>query len=274
MKKTIKLLSSFTLTLILLLSTTLTIFAADSTVTFNGESSGFTFTPGSEYTQTDLFDNFKDVMPGDTLTETITVSNKSKDSDYIKLYIRALAHDEEGNPLTYNEAFEAADGKDQAGIVGQRDETVATMADFLAQLSMKIYNGETLIFDASPDELDGLAENVLLGTFRQGESGTLKVELKVPIELGNEYASRVGEVDWIFTVEALDDPKPTPTPTPTPTPDEEPEEEPQPESTPTPEMVMPSTGDNANLGLYIGLMLASIVILLVIKNRLSKHNKE
>ena len=92
----------------------------------------------------------------------------------------------------------------------------------------------------------------------------------MPIELGNEYASRVGEVDWIFTVEALDDPKPTPTPTP----EEDPEEEPQPESTPAPEVVMPSTGDNANLGLYIGLMLASIVILLVIKNRLSKHNKE
>lgn len=272
MKKLTKLLSSFTLSFILMLSTAITSFAADSTVTFNGESAGFTFTPGSEYTQHDLFDNFKNVMPGDTLTETITVSNKSKDSDYIKLYIRALAHDEEGNPLTYDEAFEAADGKDQAGVDGQRDETVATMADFLAQLSMKVYNGDALIYDASPDELDGLAENVLLGTFRQGESGTLKVELKVPIELGNEYASRVGEVDWIFTVEALDDPKPTPTPTPTP--DEEPEEEPQPESTPTPEVVMPSTGDNANLGLYIGLMLASIVILLVIKNHLSKHNKE
>lgn len=263
MKKTIKLLSSFLLTLILLLSATLTSFAADSTVTFNGESAGFTFTPGSEYTQTDLFDNFKNVMPGDTLTESITVTNKSKDSDYIKLYIRALAHDEAGNPLTYDEAFEAVDGKDQSGVAGERDETVVTMADFLAQLSMKVYNGETVIFDASPDEVDGLKENVLLGTFRQGESGTLTVELQVPIELGNAYASRVGEVDWIFTVEALDDPEP----------EEEPEEEPQPEETPAP-IITPGTGDNLHLGRYIVLMILCVVVLLVGKNHIAKRDKE
>lgn len=263
MKKTIKLLSSFLLTLILLLSTTLTIFAADSTVTFNGESAGFTFTPGSEYTQHDLFDNFKNVMPGDTLTETITVTNKSKDSDYIKVCIRAVAHDENGNPLSYNEAFEAADGKNQSGVAGQRDETCVSMADFLAQLSMKVYNGGELIYDASPDELDGLEKNVLLGIFRQGESGTLTVELQVPIELGNEYASRVGEVDWIFTVEALDDPEP----------EEEPEEEPQPEETPAP-VISPGTGDNLHLGRYIVLMILCVVVLLVGKNHIAKRDKE
>ena len=244
MKKIIKLLSSLTFSVILMLSTTLTSFAADSTVTFNGESAGFTFKPGSEYSQTDLFDNFKNVMPGDTLTETITITNKSKDSDYVKIYLRAEALD------------------------AQRNDNAAAMADFLAQLAMKVYNGETLIYDASPDEVDGLKENVLLGTFRQGESGTLTVALEVPMELGNEYASRVGEVDWIFTVEGLDDPKPTPTPTP----DEEPEEEPQPESTPVP--VLPSTGDNANLGLYIGLAVASIVILFAIMKRFSKSAKQ
>lgn len=270
MKNLTKLLSSFTLSIILLFSTTLTIFAADSTVTFNGESAGFTFTPGSEYTQHDLFDNFKNVMPGDSLTETITIANKSKDSDYIKLYIRALAHDEDGNPLTYSESFEAADGKDQAGIDGERDETVVTMADFLAQLSMKIYNGDELIYDASADELDGLAENVLLGTFRYGESTTLRVELEVPMGLGNEYANRVGEVDWIFTVEALDDPKPSPTP-------DEPDEESQPEVTPTPGMgggtdIM--TGDNLHFGRYIVQMVVCIVVLLVVKKRIAKRDKE
>ena len=177
--------------------------------------------------------------------------------------MRAVAHDENGNPLTYDEPFEAADGKDQAGIASQRDETVAAMADFLAQLSMKIYNGETLIYEASPDELDGLAENVLLGTFRQGESTTLTVELAVPMELGNEYANRVGEVDWIFTVEALDDP--------------EPEEESQPESTPVPPTETTDsviTGDNLQLGRYIVLMLVCIVVLLVMKKLITKQDKE
>ena len=45
----------------------------------------------------------------------------------------------------------------------------------------------------------------LLGTFRTGETAELKVELTVPIELGNEYANRVGEVDWVFHVEAYNE---------------------------------------------------------------------
>ena len=259
MKKITKLLSSFTLSLILMLSTVLTSFAADSTVTFNGESAGFTFTPGSEYTQTDLFDNFKNVMPGDKVTESITITNKASDCDYVQVYLRAVAHDEEGNPLTYDEAFEAADGKDQAGVAGQRDETSVTMADFLAQLSMKVYQGEKVLFEASPDELGGLSENVFLGELRQGETTTLTVELAVPIELGNEYASRVGEVDWVFSVEALYDPV------------EEPEDsQPDRPSSGT----VTTTGDNSQIGLYIVLVLICGVVLLVIRKHAKKQNGE
>ena len=79
------------------------------------------------------------------------------------------------------------------------------MTEFLSKLSMKVWNGTELIYDASPDQLDGLKSNKLLGTFRTGETATLKVELSVPIELGNEYANRVGEVDWIFHVEAYNE---------------------------------------------------------------------
>lgn len=84
-------------------------------------------------------------------------------------------------------------------------ESVATMTEFLSKLSMKVWNGTELIYDASPDQLDGLKSNKLLGTFRTGETVTLKVELSVPIELDNKYANRVGEVDWIFHVEAYNE---------------------------------------------------------------------
>ena len=204
MKQTFRNLSSLLLALVMILSMSVTAFAADSTITFNGAQEGFDFQPGSEYTATDLFDNFKDVMPGDQLTETIQVKNEATDCDYIKLYMRAVIHDENGNPLTYSEAFENADGKDQANIDGQRDETVATMQDFLSQLTMRIYNGDELIYEASPDEAGALVNNVLLGTLSTGESLTLKVELDVPIELGNEYANRVGEVDWVFLAECIE----------------------------------------------------------------------
>ena len=78
------------------------------------------------------------------------------------------------------------------------------MQDFLSQLTMRIYNGDEIIYNASPNEAGALVNNVLLGTLSKGESLNLKVELDVPIELGNEYANRVGEVDWVFLAECFE----------------------------------------------------------------------
>ena len=190
MKKMIKQGFSLLLTLMMLMGLSMTAFAASPSITFEGFSKGFDFQPGSEYTETDLFGSFKNVMPGDTVTETITFTNSATDCDFVNLYMRAEAHDETDNPLSPKVA---------------EKETVATMTEFLSKLSMKVWNGTELIYDASPDQLDGLKSNKLLGTFRTGETATLKVELSVPIELDNKYANRVGEVDWIFHVEAYNE---------------------------------------------------------------------
>ena len=190
MKKACKAICSLVLMLLMVMSLASTAFAASPSITFNGFSKGFDFQPGSEYTETDLFGSFKNVMPGDTVTETITFTNSAADCDFVNLYMRAEAHDETANPLSSKVA---------------EKETVVTMTEFLSKLSMKVYNGTELIYDASPDQLDGLKNNVFLGTYRSGEKATLKVELNVPIELGNEYANRVGEVDWIFHVEAYNE---------------------------------------------------------------------
>lgn len=187
MKKSFKAITSLVLMLLVVVSMSVTAFAASPSITFEGFSKGFDFQTGSEYTETDLFGSFKNVMPGDTVTETITFTNSADDCDFVNLYMRAEAHDETENPLSPKVA---------------EKETVATMTEFLSKLSMKVWNGTELIYEASPDELDGLKTNRLLGTFRTGETATLKVELTVPIDLGNEYANRVGEVDWIFHVEA------------------------------------------------------------------------
>lgn len=190
MKKSCKAIFSLVLMLLMVMSLASTALAASPSITFNGFTSGFDFQPGSEYTETDLFGNFKNVMPGDTVTETITFTNSATDCDFVNLYMRAEAHDETDNPLSPKVA---------------EKESVATMTEFLSKLSMKVWNGTELIYEASPDELDGLETNRLLGTFRTGETATLKVELTVPIDLGNEYANRVGEVDWIFHVEAYNE---------------------------------------------------------------------
>ena len=213
MKKMTNRLLSLGLVLIAVAVLTIPVLAADAVVRRDGTSGLVIETTGSGYTDTDLFNNFKDVMPGDERTETITIKNSVNGFDYVKLYIRAEAHDEEGNPLTYSEPFENEDGHDQADIDGVRDETVVTMADFLSKLTMEVYlvnadGTKQSIFSASPDETAQLTDNVLLGTFAKGKSAKLEAVLTVPAGLGNEYAYRVGEVDWVFTVEGFNNEKP------------------------------------------------------------------
>ncbi|MBQ4051850.1 MAG: Cna B-type domain-containing protein [Oscillospiraceae bacterium] len=191
MKKFLKRLSSFVLAFVVAAGFSAQVFAADSTVTYEGNKKGFTFAPGSEYTATDLFDGFKGVMPGDKLTEKITIKNEASYCDYIRVYLKAKAHDEE-NPLSEG--------------VAASGETVATMTDFLSKLYLEVYEGEDLIYAASPDQTDGLTEPVYLGRLNLDETKTLTVKLNVPIELDNKYAKRVGEVDWVFMAEEFTSP--------------------------------------------------------------------
>ena len=190
MKKSCKAVFSLVLMLLIVMSLSSTAFAASPSITFKGFTSGFDFQPGSEYTETDLFNSFKNVMPGDTVTETITFTNSASDCDFVNLYMRAEAHDETANPLSPKVA---------------EKETIAAMTEFLSKLSMKVWNGTELIYDAAPNELGGLGSNKFLGTFRSGETATLKVELSVPNDLDNKFADRIGEVDWIFHVEAYNE---------------------------------------------------------------------
>lgn len=191
-----RLFSSMLLALVLLLSMAVTAYAKDSSVTYEGGAEKFVFLSGSDYSETDLFDNFKGVMPGDTLTQKVTVKNDYRGSDKVKIYMRAETHEEDDSWLS--DSTEAAIAN------------AVSMADFLHQLSMTVKNGDEVIYDANVDELDGLEKNVLLGTFYPGQQIELTVELNVPIELGNEYANRIGEVDWVFVAEEINDPDPEP----------------------------------------------------------------
>lgn len=193
--------------------------AGTVTFTIQDGNKGIDVTPGSSYTDTDLFGGFKDVMPGDTKTETITIENKRTDYDHVDVYLSVVPHSEgvynddgtlkSGNPLNYDEKYENTDGKDQSGVDGQRDETLESMQDFLNQLTMNIYTG-------TGDDKKLVAENVIpgveltgqplkLATINKNNSATLTVELIVPLEMDNRYAYRVGEVDWKFTVQGGND---------------------------------------------------------------------
>lgn len=181
MKKIIPLLIAF----LLALSSALPASAADGKVTYRGNAGNFVFEPGTEHSVTDLFPNFKGVMPGDTLTQKITVKNNADNKVKVKLYMRSLGAQEDSK-------------------------------EFLSRLSLKVgksaENEMAYMFDAAASETAQLTDWVCLGTLYSGGEVNLDVSLTVPVELDNAFQNKIGYLDWEFMVEEFpaepDDPKP------------------------------------------------------------------
>ena len=216
-----------------------------------------------DYTQTDLFPAFKKVMPGDELSQTIYIQNDWNSKDFIRLSMMAVLHDEEGNPISEDVLSEL-----KADERNKMESELAYMHDFLHQLTLTVKAGEETIYEGHPDELtkgfeDGEAYS--FGKIRSGNTVKLDVTLSVPAELGNEYAGRIGEVDWKFIWSGHNDPRPDPDPKPEPKPDPEPEpEEPPVIIIPDPEIPLappdepipeaPKTGDESQTVLWAGVL--------------------
>ncbi|MBR4086260.1 MAG: hypothetical protein IKK30_00190 [Clostridia bacterium] len=159
---------------IIALSVALSAFAAEGKVTYSGNAGNFIFEPGSEHSPTDLFPNFKGVMPGDILTQKITVKNDADNKVKVKIYLRSL---------------------------GAQEDSV----EFLSQLGLKVAkssdNEMAYMFDAATNEKAQLTDWVCLGTLYSGGKVNLDVTLNVPVSLENEFQSEIGKLDWEFKIE-------------------------------------------------------------------------
>ena len=170
MKKIITIL----ITLAVLLSSTVTVFAADGKVTYSGNAGNFVFEPGSDHSLTDLFPNFKGVMPGDTLTQKITVKNNADNKVKVKIYIRSL---------------------------GAHEDSVEFLSQFGLKVAKSSDNEMAYMFDAAANETAQLTDWVCLGTLYSGGEVNLDVTLDVPTSLDNEYQSKIGYLDLECMVE-------------------------------------------------------------------------
>ncbi|MDD6315684.1 MAG: MucBP domain-containing protein [Clostridia bacterium] len=173
----------FCLSVVSLAAEVLDSHSPESTVTLRRKAdagSGVEFVFSSDR---DLWDSFKNMMPGDTMQREITVRSEVSTYDvyfYARLCDLDVDHawDDEENLLADEKAAELISVK-----VWKKDAKTGALT-------------ELQVMDAGEK-----TKGVDLGRFRRDSEVTLVVEVSVSPEMGNQYQEREGYIDWIFYAE-------------------------------------------------------------------------
>lgn len=165
----------------------------------DGTNAHFTFTHTGKGSDTNLFPNFSNCMPGDSLTQTIRVQADSKNGvQGAKIYLRAEidgdASAKEDSAISYNDVL------DHIGMTVSKNGVVIASSK-----TAKLFN--------QLDAVDGLKSNVFSNVFI-AEVGpkTDPVDLDVTIDvdpaMGNAFQEAAAHITFVFSVEDNELPPP------------------------------------------------------------------
>lgn len=185
----------------------MTALAADTdsiNVEGSGTASGSTHV--QVYQDKDLFSNMKELMPGDTISNQVTVANTSSRS--VTVYLKA-----------YPEFIGSADGLEATRVRTESNGALSTASadgktfrsDILDQISMTLKLGDEILYQGSADGVnpdEGYAAmvdgdyGISLGSFAANTQETMTIELTLPgPAFDNSFESKFDAVDWVFCVE-------------------------------------------------------------------------
>lgn len=170
-----KILKSIIVITMMVMSMT-SIYGADTNVTFDGNAEDFVFLDGSK----DLFDNFKNIMPGETRQQKITLKND--DHRELRFYL-------------------------SADVLNSLDTDTSGLSIY----NISITNNGEVFYDGTLDDLAALSagrmsDDTLLATLQKGEETNVTMVLEVDGDsMDNTYQNREGLIQFNFSVEELDD---------------------------------------------------------------------
>ena len=153
--------------------------ADQPTVTYDHKLKAFTFnrTPyvtGNDQRQyPDLFDGFKNLMPGDEISQKITV--KAENAPYGTTYITLRTDPDNKGDIT------EAEKEDYQKLLESDDVT------------LEVKQGDKVLSDGD------LSNGVLLAKLRNGDKVELDVTLKIDKEAGNELQGLQAGIGWVFS---------------------------------------------------------------------------
>ena len=161
----------------------------------DGTNAHFTFTHTGKGSDTNLFPNFSDCMPGDSLTQTIRVQADSKNgAQGAKIYLRAEidgdASAKEGSAITYND------------VLDHISMTVSKNGVVLA-------SNKTAKLFSQLDASEGLKSNVFIAEVSpKTDPVDLDVTIEVDPAMGNAFQEAAAHITFVFSVEDNEVPPP------------------------------------------------------------------